>query len=331
MADSLSPSSSDGESDTSLPGGDGDFALVPLFSGALPYGIFKLGAIGGIRRVVRVQAARDDCSIPAALFAKEVWYGAVLLAEWLREFPQEVAGKNVLEISAAAALPAIVSACLGARMTVATDYPNDSLVENMRKQFSVNGIKVVPDAGAKCAVCPLTWGDIDVEHVLSYIQNGGDTAAAAVAIGDGGDGCRDDGATDGGKGGEGGGGGDVLRSGDGGQNDMEVEGDELFDVILLAEFLWWDTHAQHANILVSLDNLLSRKKGASVLASWSHHNPGREHLDLEFFERAEEMGFEMSPLRTETKGYSDIGDKEMQPCYLVRMTRRGSPTLHRNE
>ena len=101
--------------------------------------------------------------------------------------------------------------------------------------------------------------------------------------------------------------------------------------ILLAEFLWWDTHAQHANILVSLDNLLSRKKGASVLASWSHHNPGREHLDLEFFERAEEMGFEMSPLRTETKGYSDIGDKEMQPCYLVRMTRRGSPTLHRNE
>ena len=38
--DALAYSSSDGESDTSLPGGEG-FAIVPLFSGALPYGIFK--------------------------------------------------------------------------------------------------------------------------------------------------------------------------------------------------------------------------------------------------------------------------------------------------
>ena len=308
--------SSDGESDTSLPGGDGEFALVPLFSGALPYGIFKLGANVEGRAIVRVQAAHNDRSIPQSLFAGEIWYGAVLMAEWLREFPLEVVGKNVLEISAAAALPAIVSACLGAKMTVATDYPNDGLMENMRKQFSMNKLKVFPEPAAKCAVCPHLWGDVNVEQVLSHIQCSGDSNGGTSTGGDCGTSERKDlskGCS-----------GDVS-GGDCGCQSVKIESKAeglLFDVILLAEFLWWDTHKQHANILVSLDCMLSRKEGASILASWSHHNPGREHLDLEFFERAEEIGFEVTMLRTETKGYADVGDKEMQPCFLARMTRR---------
>ena len=267
-------SSSDGESDESLACNDlsGDFAIVPLFSGALPYGIFKLGE--GKHNFVRVKAARDDYSIPEALFAKEVWYGSVLMAEWLREFPEEVDNKNVLELSAAAALPSIVSAKLGANMVVSTDYPNDNLIENVRNQFRTNALPTYPAEGAKCAVCPYLWGDENVETVLSFIN------AESSSL-----------------------------------------GSKKFDIILLAEFLWWDTHSQHSNIVHSLDLLLSRQEGASVLVSWSHHNPGREDLDMEFFEKASQTGFHIEHLRRETKGYCDTGDKEMQPCYIARLTR----------
>ena len=54
-----------------------------------------------VDRVGEVKAARDDHTIPEALLQRRsAWRRA--LAEWLREFPEEVVGKHVLEISVAA-------------------------------------------------------------------------------------------------------------------------------------------------------------------------------------------------------------------------------------
>ena len=257
--------SSDGDSDTEYPN------IVPMFSGALPFGIFKLDATTS----VQVSASSQTSNVPNALFAKDIWYGAVLMAEWFRDHPGLLEHKSVVELAAAAALPSIVAYKLKASLVVATDYPNEELVSNMNKQFAMNNIDTLATCPKAHAVAmPHLWGDTDNIEALMALP-------------------------------------------------MKHTQKKGFDVVLLAEFLWWDTHVQHANILKSCDALLNAK--GIVYCSWSHHNPGREHLDLEFFERAvRDYGFVVERITSDLRGYNDCFDEDcQQPSYLAKMTRGG--------
>ena len=252
--------SSDGYSDTEYPN------IVPIFSGALPYGIFKISADCS----VQVQASSQTSDVPNKLFAKDIWYGAVLMAEYFRDHPHLLSKKSVIELAAAAALPSIVAYRLGASVVVATDYPNEELVSNIDKQFTMNNIPTLstsPTASASAAAH--LWGDINNIGELMNLTNEG----------------------------------------------------KGYDVLLLAEFLWWDTHEQHDNILKSCHALLNAT--GVVYASWSHHNPGREHLDMEFFERAtQDYGFVVERITSDLRGYNDLFDEDcQQPSYLAKMTR----------
>ena len=252
-----------GDSDTEYPN------VCPMFSGALPFGMFILNST----TTIRVQASATNSSVPNKLFAKDIWYGAVLMAEWLRDHPELVAKKTVIELAAAAALPSIVAHKLEASYVVATDYPNDELIANINQQFTMNDITTLSstaNATATAAALPHMWGDIKNIRTL-----------------------------------------------------LELTPQSLgYDVVLLAEFLWWDTHCQHDNILRSCDALLSQD--GVIYASYSHHNPGREALDLEFFQRAvRDYNFEVEDVQSDLKGYNSVFDEDcQQECFLKRLVRR---------
>ena len=242
--------------------------VLPLFGGALPYGIFRLNQ--SHLPPVRVSAvSQSDERVPRGLFAAAVWHGAVLLAEYLRDDPALVRGKTVCEVSAGAALPSVVAARLGASFVLATDYPNDVLLANIVDQFAANEIAVCSAAApdATVAVAGHTWGDVSDADMKPLLDH------PIMSL-----------AADGGGGGGGGG----------------------YDLVLFAECLWMDTYPLHEAMLASAARLV-RPGSGRVLFAFTHHNPGREAEDLELFERARgpDFGFEARTLVSSRRGNLD--------------------------
>lgn len=66
------------------------------------------------------------------LWGHHLWNGAKVVSTYLETTPSLVAGKTVLELGAGAGLPSLVAGRLGARRVVVTDYPDNSLIENLR-------------------------------------------------------------------------------------------------------------------------------------------------------------------------------------------------------
>ncbi|RAL01847.1 putative nicotinamide N-methyltransferase Nnt1 [Aspergillus ibericus CBS 121593] len=67
------------------------------------------------------------------LYGNLLWNAGRTSSHYIEERASTlIEGKDVLEIGAAAGVPSIVTAILGARTVVMTDYPDPDLVENMR-------------------------------------------------------------------------------------------------------------------------------------------------------------------------------------------------------
>ena len=86
--------------------------FVPLFSGPLPYNMYKL--------IERHTEGNDSqfWGRSKGLFASDVWGGAVVIGDYFRNNPDVVKGKNVIEVGAAGALPSMVALALGAKHVV---------------------------------------------------------------------------------------------------------------------------------------------------------------------------------------------------------------------
>ncbi|KAF5235743.1 hypothetical protein ACHAPM_000538 [Fusarium culmorum] len=65
--------------------------------------------------------------------AHHLWNGAKMIADFFEEDPSRVKGKTVLELGAAAGLPSLVAAILGAHKVVVTDYPDPDIIRIMQK------------------------------------------------------------------------------------------------------------------------------------------------------------------------------------------------------
>ncbi|KAL7411886.1 putative methyltransferase-domain-containing protein [Mrakia frigida] len=99
------------------------------------------------------------------LWGQHLWNAARVFATYLVEHKEFVLGKNVLELGAAGALPGIVAALSGARKTVITDYPDQSLIDNM--QFNVDACVPQPSR-SNVTVLGHTWG-ANVEPLLACL------------------------------------------------------------------------------------------------------------------------------------------------------------------
>ncbi|KAG0353059.1 nicotinamide n-methyltransferase [Podila minutissima] len=72
------------------------------------------------------------------LWGHHLWNAAKMFANWLDAHPEHSLGKNVLELGAAAALPSFVAAVNGASKVVITDYPDESLINNIQYNADLN-------------------------------------------------------------------------------------------------------------------------------------------------------------------------------------------------
>lgn len=83
------------------------------------------------------------------------WNTARVTSDYILSNPSLVKGKRVLEFGAGAGLPALSSALAGAEKTVITDYPDQSLVDNMIWNADIN---LSPEVRGKVEVEGYVWG-----------------------------------------------------------------------------------------------------------------------------------------------------------------------------
>lgn len=86
------------------------------------------------------------------LFADNLWPGCFVMADFLANNTFVCQGKTVLELGAGCGLPSVVAGVLGARAVVVTDYPEQSVIENIEEVVRINRVE-------QAVVRPHLWGD----------------------------------------------------------------------------------------------------------------------------------------------------------------------------
>ncbi|KAJ3192505.1 nicotinamide n-methyltransferase [Entophlyctis luteolus] len=105
-----------------------------------------------------------------SLWAHRIWNAGVALARHLDTDKYLCAGKRILELGCAAALPSIISAINGAECTVASDYPDPHLLKSISRNLAINCPAQVADG--KLKVVGLQWGQDDhLQHALSALPD----------------------------------------------------------------------------------------------------------------------------------------------------------------
>lgn len=100
-----------------------------------------------------------------------LWNAGRTSSHYLEENAEElIQEKDVLEIGAAAGVPSIVSAILGARTVVMTDYHDPDLVSNMQynADLAVPMIPPAPESRKRLHVEGYKWGN-PVEPLLAHL------------------------------------------------------------------------------------------------------------------------------------------------------------------
>ncbi|PWY74832.1 nicotinamide N-methyltransferase Nnt1 [Aspergillus eucalypticola CBS 122712] len=104
------------------------------------------------------------------LYGNLLWNAGRTSSHYIEERASTlIEGKDVLEIGAAAGVPSIVSAILGARTTVMTDYPDLDLVQNMRYNASLAEPQIANPGSLH--VDGYKWGN-PVEPLLACLPAG---------------------------------------------------------------------------------------------------------------------------------------------------------------
>ena len=127
----------------------------PLFSEARSF-IYTLKSNGRklhifTRTIDRVATLSESIDSSHGLFADNIWPGTYVLADFLDSNPSICRSRTVLELGAGCSLPSLVSSIHGAIRTVATDYPDDTIIGNIEDVVKTNGIENV-------AILPYAWG-----------------------------------------------------------------------------------------------------------------------------------------------------------------------------
>lgn len=99
------------------------------------------------------------------LFVEHVWPSAIVVSDYLCQFPELVYNKVVIELGAGAALPSLVAEKLGASLVLVTDYPEPDVLQNINEAIRINKSTKILSMGYK-------WGDA-IQTIMSVevLQN----------------------------------------------------------------------------------------------------------------------------------------------------------------
>eukprot|EP01039_Chlorochromonas_danica_P000983 gene983-1067_t len=123
---------------------------------------------------IHLSTAEDEFNeSKKTLFATFLWTGSSLLAKELAlTYRDLVHSASVLEFGAAAGLPSITAAKLGAKVVCASDYPSPCVIETLQRNVVHNEVRDIVH------VVEHVWGE-SVERLLSV--NGGEKFDLVVA------------------------------------------------------------------------------------------------------------------------------------------------------
>lgn len=194
--------------------------------------------------------------------AHHLWNGSRVISDFFQSNPEVVRNKTVLELGAAAGLPCIVAAVLGATKAVMTDYPDVDIVEVM-------------------------WRNIDECELLpSRSRPGGASSSTDGArssdahLGDG-EGRRQDAL--------------IAKGYIWGRDaapllaELPAGRDAGFDVLILADLLF--RHTEHGHLLDTIRDTLRKGRDSKAFVFFTSYRPWLRHKDLAFFDLARERGF----------------------------------------
>ncbi|KAI9326869.1 hypothetical protein BDR26DRAFT_809225 [Obelidium mucronatum] len=157
--------------------GDSDIAAFDADLFAEPPGFRPATPPGSVEEYAR-EAAHVQAGTPAALtlrlvgrhslWAHRLWNAGVALARFVDAHKPAVRGRRTLELGGGASLPALLSALNGAECSVATDYPDPSLVASIAKNCAENCPAQVRSGALKAV--GFQWG-ADINTVLDALPD----------------------------------------------------------------------------------------------------------------------------------------------------------------
>jgi len=130
-----------------------DVQFTPLFANTTnsQYKVYNSGRTVTCK-TRNVSSVRTGETAANGLFADNLWPGCFVMADILACNPHICLHKMVLELGAGAALPSVVAGVQGASKIVVTDFPEQSVIENIEEVMQMNHIK-------QAIVLPHLWGD----------------------------------------------------------------------------------------------------------------------------------------------------------------------------
>ncbi len=133
--------------------------ITPLFSGPLPFGRYQNDRIGILHIKTRSKRQFDG------LFVDDIWPGSILLADYLIKYEKYLCNqKNILEIGSGSALPSLVASRLSPNHVVITDYPEETIIQNIEESIEENHLD-----SSFITVLGYKWGD-DVTELLQTLS-----------------------------------------------------------------------------------------------------------------------------------------------------------------
>lgn len=202
-----------------------------------------------------LQIAEDDFNAEKkTLFATMIWHGARALSNYLASDVSDfIKGKSIIEFGAAAGLPSLTCYKIGASTITSTDYPASAIIFNLRR----NAVRNVFSSSSHY-------------NGSSYSSSSSSNSAADHKS------AKND---------------ELLLNeknfyvkehiwGSDVTSLLEPTAGNLYDIVIAAECLWKsDTHEDFASSICAV-----LKRGGTAYLSFSHHIPGLEKNDLNFFD-----------------------------------------------
>eukprot|EP00928_Gymnodinium_smaydae_P099376 TRINITY_DN9460_c0_g1_i1.p2 TRINITY_DN9460_c0_g1~~TRINITY_DN9460_c0_g1_i1.p2 ORF type:complete len:300 (+),score=68.84 TRINITY_DN9460_c0_g1_i1:98-997(+) len=267
---------------------------------------------GEPRKLTLGVAPSTACGPLAHLHAGAVWNGGVRLAQLVESgfLRERLAGKVVLELGAAAALPSLVlmARCLGATDDLArgypsglviSDYPSTELLQNITESVRRNApelaapFRPVPSDGSGAAAHDAEFADphsaVALGERLRIVGHewGGDVQCLLEA-------ARALGAS------------------------SSASSSAGFDAVLLADCMWRED--AHEALLKTLHDVVSPE--GEVWMAFCHHWPGAAAVDEHFFNLAATFGFVCEEVADVSRArMTSLFESEPQEVYVYRMCR----------
>lgn len=104
------------------------------------------------------------------LWGHHLWQAGRIISDHLEKNPSLIAGKTVLELGAGAGLPSLTCAALGATRVLCTDYPDQDLIVNIRKNIDEFEEGLQKEERGRVHAEGYCWG-ADPSKLLGFVQD----------------------------------------------------------------------------------------------------------------------------------------------------------------